>query len=139
MFNDHNKEDLAKRIYDKLEHNKQTKKAFAYSINIDDNSEVKLKLVASDYDIYDLLESSQVVQEALLSDGFAVITHGWASPVSNEGIPPSENPERKRVRLIAIVDSNKNLVSVVHIKGDDEVLVDESGIGTLADAMRALY
>jgi hypothetical protein len=139
MFNDHNKEDLAKRIYDKLEHNKQTKKAFAYSINIDDNSEVKLKLVASDYDIYDLLESSQVVQEALLSDGFAVITHGWASPVSNEGIPPSENPERKRVRLIAIVDSNKNLVSVVHIKGDDEVLVDESGTGTLADAMRALY
>lgn len=139
MFTKDNKDKLAKAVWKALDHNQDESVAHAYAITLTDQSNITCSKIASAPDVYDLLESTNVKGEAILSDGLAVITCGWAAPVSHDGTPPSESKERKRVRLIIIVDSNKKIVSALKMQDDNDIMIDDSGSGALADALTSLY
>jgi hypothetical protein len=70
--------------------------------------------------------------------GLAVVTTGWAAPLSPNGEvegAPSEHALRRRVRLISYV-SHEATCSALSFEDDDEVVYDEgSAVGSLADAL----
>jgi hypothetical protein len=51
---------------------------------------------------------------------------GWAAPASGEECVPSEHPERVRVRLVAAIDRNLDLVSVVGFENANELGIHEN-------------
>lgn len=95
-------------------------------------------------DVYDLLESDDAIDLARKAEWIALVTCGWAKPVTNDdddadGVPPSAHPERRRVRLVVLA-SRTEVVSVLRF-GDnpDETIIDEgTAKGSLADAIQAL-
>jgi hypothetical protein len=70
---------------------------------------------------------------------FGLETSGWAAPLVEEErneVPPSEHPERRRVRMVSVLDRTMRLTSVLGFEGDDKIVSNQGGQGTLADAMR---
>ena len=62
-----------------------------------------------------------------------LVCHGWASPPSSEG-RPSEHPERRRVRVVTLLDRSGDERATATL--DDGTVVDEPGSGTVSDALR---
>jgi len=96
-------------------------------------------------DIYDMLsdiESAiQLYQQGF--DSFAVVTCGWAAPISGDddvdSIRPSEHEGRKRVRVMVMCHKGK-LGSTLRFTGDETVTYDEgNALGSLADAVEGLH
>lgn len=88
-------------------------------------------------DIYDLLEGHGVANILKTHSFVGLITTGWASALdeSKEPTPPSEAPDRQRVRLVIVADKN-SVCSVIRFKNRNEVSVDEgSATGSLNDAL----
>lgn len=120
-----------------------TQKARLYAVITD--SETPTVTMASEHgDVYDLLGDDDTVEVAKVSDCIAVLTCGWASPVGDdddyEGMPPSEHPKRRRVRLV-VVASPKGVASVLRFQDDpDNIITDDGGAtGSLNDAVRSVY
>jgi hypothetical protein len=70
---------------------------------------------------------------------FGVETSGWAAPIRDEGsedVAPSQHPERRRVRMVSVIDRTFRVASVMSFDQDDEILTDLAGRGSLADAIR---
>lgn len=87
-------------------------------------------------DVYDLL--SNVEPTPLKVVGLAVTTSGWAAPLNENGEvdgAPSRHPERRRVILVAVVTAGE-MMSAMRFAGDDEVITDTNGQGSLSDALR---
>jgi len=105
-----------------------------------------VKQIAEDSDIYAMLDDT--FNAVLLFDsgynGFAVVTTGWAAPIDKENdenneIAPSQHPERKRCRLMAMCHNGK-MGSSIRFVGDETVTYDEgNAMGSLASAMQDLY
>lgn len=94
-------------------------------------------------DIYVGLENiANEADEATLHDFefFGVETSGWAAPIREEGDEeksPSQHPERRRVRMLSVIDRTCRIASVMSLEDDDgEILTDLAGRGSLADAIR---
>lgn len=118
-------------------------KAMLFAINeIDEDNSVTMTLAGEHGDVYDLLASDDSQLIAKVSDYVAVVTVGWASPRNNpedEEIAPSQHPERRRVRLVTLAN-REGVASVIRFQDDTEVVTDEGqAVGTLADAVKALY
>jgi len=66
-------------------------------------------------------------------------TVGWAAPVENENdddVAPSEHPGRRRVRLVSVVNREKEVASAMAFRDDMEnVLTNTTGNGSLAEAL----
>ena len=62
-----------------------------------------------------------------------LVCYGWASPPAG-GRRPSEHPERRRVRVVTLLDRSGDERSTATL--DDGTVVDEPGSGTVADALR---
>lgn len=91
--------------------------------------------ISSDPDVYKLLE--QNVTSPLKIVGLAITTSGWAAPLNADGemdCPPSEHPERKRVLLVAVVTAVE-LMSSMRFADSEDVITEENGSGSLADAL----
>lgn len=91
-------------------------------------------------DVYELLDTTTVA-DALQAYGYAaVITCGWASPLTDDGenneVAPSKHPKRRRVRLVLVTDGI-GITSVLRFSDtQDETMVDEGqATGSLADAL----
>jgi len=89
------------------------------------------KVIAEEADIYDMLEDMLNVvkiHEAGFKS-FAVTTTGWAAPIKNEDdeenldTPPSQHPERVRVRLVTLLHNGK-MGSAIHFQGKEEITYD---------------
>jgi hypothetical protein len=64
-----------------------------------------------------------------------LICFGWASPPSDDGGGrPSEHPERRRVRVVSLLDRSGDERATATL--DDGTVVDEPGSGTVSDALR---
>lgn len=92
-------------------------------------------------DVYDLLERSDSALTAMTAEYIAVVTCGWAAPVAedDEETRPSLHPERRRVRLVIVVNKDE-MASVLRFEdAPTDPIVDEGNAhGSLADAMRSL-
>ena len=78
----------------------------------------------SGYDIYEVLES--LTPDANVTH-YAVITTGWAAPLGgdNDGIAPSQHPERKRVELMCVVSRDGVMASAMAMEGRDDLITDD--------------
>jgi len=95
-------------------------------------------------DVYDLIESDASVELARRSDFIAIVTCGWAAPLSkdtnddddDDKVAPSQHPLRRRVRLVVLA-SRGSVASVLRFSDTpDETVVDEGKArGSLADAI----
>lgn len=94
-------------------------------------------------DVYELLASPKARSVAKDSEFVAILTCGWASPVTQDGddeVPPSQHPERRRVRLF-IVASRRGVASVLRFRDDptNPITDDGQARGSLADAVQQLF
>ena len=93
-------------------------------------------------DIYIGLEKiAEETDETTLQDFefIGVETSGWAAPLAENDrneVAPSQHPERKRVRMVSVVDRTMRMASVIGFDGEDEIRTDLAGRGSLADAIR---
>lgn len=76
------------------------------------------------FDIYEVLESITPDDNV---NHYAVITTGWAAPIGgdNDGIAPSQHPERKRVELMCAVSRDGVMASAMAMEGSDELITDD--------------
>jgi len=67
-------------------------------------------------------------------------TCGWAAPIDGDEIeePPSVHPQRRRVRLVTIVDRNLEAGSALGFKDKPDEIITDAGTakGSLADSLR---
>lgn len=91
-------------------------------------------------DIYALLDDAG----ALLRDvrnvvGLALVTWGWAAPVADlDEHAPSQHPERRRVRLAAVITLGE-MLSRVTFRDTPEENFDDAGTGPLGDALAEAF
>jgi hypothetical protein len=62
-----------------------------------------------------------------------LVCYGWASPPT-DGARPSAHPDRRRVRVVTLLARDGEERSTASL--DDGTVVDEPGVGTVADALR---
>jgi len=93
-------------------------------------------------DVYDLLSDEYTVHLAKNAKGFTVVTTGWAARVEDidDDTPPSQAPNRKRVRLVVQV-SDAGVFSILRFQDKpNEIVTDENtATGSLADAVNQLW
>jgi len=68
-------------------------------------------------------------------------TCGWAAPVNGDGqddAPPSIHPDRRRVRLVTLVDRNLEAGSALGFAEEPDEIITDSGNakGSLADSLK---
>ena len=96
-------------------------------------------------DVYELIESHASLEMAKRSAFIAIVTCGWAAPLSNntndddDKVAPSQHPQRRRVRLVVLA-SRSSVASVLRFSDTpDETVIDEGkATGSLADAIQRL-
>lgn len=118
-------------------------RAQLYSVT-DDIYGVSVELRSEHGDIYSLLESDESAKIAEVSDFIAVISGGWASPISTDqdenSVVPSQHPERRRVRLLVLANRH-GVASVLRFSDSPDEIVSDDGkaTGALNDAVRKLF
>ena len=124
------------------------KKARLYGVSIvdldaarrDDDGALRITFLAEHGDVYELLEApTNAVVRAF--DAAVVLTTGWAAPLGDhDGTPPSEHPERRRVRLVVVV-CDEGVASVLRFADAPDDIVTDAGSarGSLADAVAHLW
>ena len=93
-------------------------------------------------DIYQLLDEVEngIDLKADKADFFALDTCGWAAPINPEtGQPdgaPSQAKDRRRVRLVLVVNTEGHTASALKFEDQDEVITDNGQAhGPLATAI----
>jgi hypothetical protein len=106
---------------------------------MDDNN--KVKSVKESGDVYDLLDDFNTLETVKDCASFTILTTGWAAPLgeTDENTPPSQHPEKRRVRLIVHV-TEFGVASVLRFKDDANEIVTDDGAarGSLAEAVMDL-
>ena len=126
------------------------KRARLYGISVVDpqgiegnvDGSLRISFLAEHGDVYELLESSGS-SIARMFDAAAVLTCGWAAPVDDESeddLPPSAHPRRRRVRLVVVV-GDAGVGSVLRFADTPAEIVTDPGNakGSLADAVERLW
>lgn len=95
-------------------------------------------------DVYEMIEEAKIMKSFDPYTILAVSTYGWAAPLNEDGgvdCAPSKHEERRRVRLISIVDRNNGIASILHFNDTDEDVIDENGeaTGHLADLLSSIF
>ena len=93
-------------------------------------------------DVYELLESEASMELAKRSEYVAIVTCGWAAPISegdDDEVAPSQHPARRRVRLVVLA-SRSSVSSVLRFSDTPDEVVTDAGkaTGSLADAIHQL-
>lgn len=89
--------------------------------------------------VYDLLEGPAAAL-ARLFDAAAVLTSGWSAP-SDEPltVAPRHHPERRRVRLVVVVDDDSMASALRFADSANQAIVSTAGVGHLADALHEVW
>ena len=100
--------------------------------------QVNLCSLAQHPDVYELL-STPSSSLARMFDAAAIVTTGWAAPLSPDGTvegAPSEHALRRRVRLVVVV-ANHGVASVLRFADSPDDIISDPGsaTGSLADAI----
>jgi hypothetical protein len=90
-------------------------------------------------DVYEMMSPMNAILGADY-DAFGLVTTGWAAPTVSEFdnvVPPSEHPERVRVRLFCFCDTEGRITSSLRFANKiGEVTYDENQArGSMRDAM----
>lgn len=97
------------------------------------------RILTRDGDAYEALEMVADKHLKQWELGIGIITTGWASPLGKDGnvnSAPSEHPLRRRVRLVSCVNKAKQMASSLRFADEpDDLITDESGQGSLANAL----
>jgi len=92
-------------------------------------------------DVYELLLGELTVKMVEGYDFFAILTCGWAAPLSDgDDVVPSKSKNRRRVRLMVGADYN-GVASVLRFEDTPDEIVCDAGQarGSLADAVMDLF
>ena len=139
------------------------KRARLYGISVVDvggvdrleDGALRITFLAEHGDVYELIDAptSAIVR---MFDAAVVLTCGWAAPIdrSNEindddddvddvddkKLPPSQHPQRRRVRLVVVV-GDQGVGSVLRFADTPKEIVTDAGSarGSLADAVNNLW
>jgi len=105
-----------------------------------------IRKIAEHADVYEMLDDT--FNAVLLFDsgynGFAIVTCGWAAPISKDDdddneVAPSQHPERRRVRLMTMCHNGK-MGSSIRFTDEESVTYDEgNAMGSLASAMQDMH
>jgi len=132
-------EQIAKNVHNDIDEYRQEKKASLIGIKMSDEG-VSYESISVNGDIYKLLENKPAMKKAKTNeyDLIAVLTSGWAAPNNNgdenDDLPPSEHPERKRVKMTLVGNTSIQYGSVLSIDGKEEDIFDYmTAQGSLAD------
>lgn len=99
------------------------------------------RVLVTAHDVYIALDRCGNGHHTLLKDeiGIGVETCGWAAPVSDtndDELAPSQHPERKRVRLVACVNTKLQAGSALGFSTEADLITDDGHAkGSLADAL----
>lgn len=122
----------------------QLEEAIVYGIEVFDGERPMVVPLATHPDVYTLLDSNKLAQDASAYSKFCLVTTGWAAPADGlceqSDIAPSEHPSARRVRVMILADDGV-IVSSYRFGDTDEVIYnEESGNtrGSLQDAIEAL-
>lgn len=101
-----------------------------------------IKAIAVNADIYEALESAVIPVSAI---AVGVETTGWAAPLNSDGevgdTPPSQHPERLRVRLVSVIN-DEGVASIMEIaRPEGAEIVEDYGTatGSLALAIEQMW
>ncbi len=105
----------------------------------DDGGAARATFVGEDVDIDRLIEGPAGVV-ARSFDAAAVVSTGWGAPEAVDGMRPSEHPDRRRVRVVAVV-SDPGVRSVTRFADAPEapIVMAERGMGRVIDGLEALW
>jgi hypothetical protein len=142
-------EDTLKIIAEYIQHtispNFDTGKALAYGVMVNNNLTVQMEQIASNNDIYDMLENQSLVSQVKNYDFITLSTCGWAAPINHDNdegndIAPSQHPEKRRVRLLVSANTHLQFASSISFQDDLENPVYDYGDarGALAEAVEQL-
>jgi hypothetical protein len=101
-----------------------------------------IRVIGTHGDVYELLES--IAGRKLLATDIAigVETCGWASPIKegvddDDQVPPSQHPDRRRVRLISLVTRQFQVASAMGFADTPDEVITDAGTarGTLAEEL----
>ena len=117
-------------------------KAGLYGINV--LPTVTVERIAEHGDLYEMLEEPSTDIKVSAFDGFGVLTSGWAAPLPKDGDdfegPPSQHPEKVRVRLFSYCDSEGAVHSSIKFGDGRETVYDENQArGSMRDAIVDLH
>ncbi len=112
------------------------------------NGALRISFLAEHGDVYELLDAPSSAI-ARMFDAAVVLTCGWAAPISRDEspenqdlseVPPSQHPQRRRVRLVVSVCDN-GVASVLRFADTPDDIVTDAGSarGSLADAVNNLW
>ena len=126
------------------------RRARLYGINIVDREGIsanadgalRISFLAEHGDVYELLEA-RTSSVARMFDAAAVLTCGWAAPISDDGdddTAPSQHPKRRRVRLVVVV-TDSGVGSVLRFADTPDETITDPGkaTGSLAEAVERLW
>ena len=137
------------------------KRARLYGISVVDaggvdrleDGALRITFLAEHGDVYELIDAptSAIVR---MFDAAVVLTCGWAAPIDrsdaseddddadgdDEKLPPSQHPQRRRVRLVVVV-GDQGVGSVLRFADAPKEIVTDAGSarGSLADAVNTLW
>jgi hypothetical protein len=110
---------------------------------------LRISFLAEHGDVYELLDAPSSAI-ARMFDVAVVLTCGWAAPIarqdhddqdaSDDTVPPSQHPQRRRVRLVVVV-CDDGVASVLRFADTPDDIVTDAGSarGSLADAVNNLW
>lgn len=139
--------ELAERVDELVRFSPDEKEAHLLAVYGDNPAEINDATVVkalSHGDVYELLESPFATVTASMADLVAIVTCGWAAPITSDEdtseLAPSQHPERRRVRLV-VCATREHTASVLRFSDDwDNPITDEGHArGSLADAVRSLF
>jgi len=133
----------------------------AGGVNRLEDGALRITFLAEHGDVYELIDAptSAIVR---MFDAAVVLTCGWAAPidrksesesesddsddddddrdVDHENLPPSQHPQRRRVRLVVVV-GDQGVGSVLRFADTPKEIVTDAGSarGSLADAVTNLW
>lgn len=101
-----------------------------------------IRIIGTHGDVYELL--SELAGSKLLATDIAVgvETCGWACPIQegiddDDQVPPSQHPDRRRVRLISLVTRKYETASAMGFADTPDEVITDAGTarGTLAEEL----
>jgi len=118
-------EQIVRNIHTDVDKYREVKAATLVGIKMSDEG-VQYETVNSNGDIYKLLSSKRTIKAIKLNEYnlLAVLTAGWAAPNNdndeNSHLPPSEHPDRKRVKMTLVGNTAIQYASMLSIAGEGE-------------------
>lgn len=129
-------ENLALAIFNKIKSDSIETQAFG--INLITDTLFEAEHIATASDAYVLAEELADGPLPNLWDHMCIVTHGWAAPFTDNDVPPSKHPEKKRVSVYVFISSDQSMSTVLSMQ-EEEPIYDTSGTGNMSDAIKAIY